>query len=598
MFLFKKNDSIGKYVVVFPHKEGNYAQTYRVKDENGKVKFLKLIFMEKLEVFQYDKDGQVIEVELASSLNHINLCSFVDSGELERDGHQLLYVVTEYVRGENLNDRLFRTGTFSPMEIRQVMSALLSAINFIHTLERPVIHNEITIENIMLDTVGCLSNLKLIDFGAARYADLKPNTESWKGQNLYYVAPERFFGDGSVRSDLFSAGVVLYKLIFGIIPWETNLAGLTLQEQVQAVLEKRNEPLALPNMQIMEMDNDLLKIMIKALAPDPNQRFSTAKEFLDAIERKIEIGAPPISMTRVNQTEENIKMQPNHGNGFDDVAGMSEIKSIMQKKIINILKDPQRAERLRIQIPNGMLLYGPPGCGKTFIAEKFAEEAGYNYVLIKSSDLASIYVHGSQQKIGALFDNARKNAPTILNFDEFEALVPNRSNLNNASESGEVNEFLSQLNNCGKDRVFVIATSNRPDLIDPAVLRKGRMDMVIFIPVPNKEARKGIFEIHMKDRPTSGDIDYDYLSDMTENYVASDIAYIVNDAAIRAFEDDVNITQALLETVINENNPSVSREVIEQYVRLKEKFEECKEEKPKIGFVISDGKKNMTNSTN
>jgi len=597
MFLFKKNDSIGKYVVVFPHKEGNYAQTYRVKDENGKVKFLKLIFMEKLDVYQYDKDGQVIEVELASSLNHMNLCSFVDSGKLERDGHQLLYVVTEYVRGENLNDRLYRSGTLSPMEIRQVMSALLSAITFIHTLDRPVIHNEITVENIMLDTVGNLNNLKLIDFGAARYADLKPDTNSWHGQNLYYVASERFFGDGSVRSDLFSVGVVLYKLIFGIMPWEVNLAGLTLQEQVQAIVEKRNEPLAMPNIQIMEMDNDLLKVMVKALAPNPNQRFASAKDFLDAIEGKIEIGTPPIPITPVNKAKEKSEIQPKHGNGFADVAGMSEIKSIMQKKIINILKNPQKAERLRIQIPNGMLLYGPPGCGKSFIAEKFAEEAGYNYVLIKSSDLASIYVHGSQEKIGALFEDARKNAPTILNFDEFEALVPNRSNINNASESGEVNEFLSQLNNCGRDRIFVIATSNRPDLIDPAVLRKGRMDMVIYIPVPNKDARKGIFEIQMKDRPTSGEIDYDHLSAMTENYVASDIAYIVNDAAIRAFEDDANITQALLEDVINENNPSISREVLDQYVRMRDKIEKCQEEKPIIGFVISDASK-KTNSTN
>ena len=587
MFLFKKNDNIGKYVVVFPHKEGSYAQTYRVKDENGKVKFLKLIFMEELEVYQYDKDGQVIEVELASSLNHMNLCSFVDSGKLEREGHQLLYVVTEYVKGENLNDRLYRGGTLSPMEIRQVMSALLSAINFIHTLERPVIHNEITVENIMLDTVGNLNNLKLIDFGAARYADLKPDTESWHGQNLYYVAPERFFGDGSVRSDLFSAGVVLYKLIFGIMPWETNLAGLTLQEQVQAIVEKRNGPLSLPNIQIMEMDNDLLKIMVKALAPDSKQRFASAQEFLDAIERKIEIDAPPISMTRVNQTEEKSKMQPKHGNGFADVAGMSEIKSIMQKKIINILKDPQKAERFKIQIPNGMLLYGPPGCGKSFIAEKFAEEAGYNYVFIKSSDLASIYVHGSQEKIGALFEEARKNAPTILNFDEFEALVPNRSKINNSSESGEVNEFLSQMNNCGKDRIFIIASSNRPDLIDPAILRKGRMDKIIYIPVPDKEARQGIFEIHMKDRPASGDIDYSRLADMTENFVASDIAYIVNDAATRAFEDDVDITQSLLEEVISENNPSVSPNDLKAYEEMRKKMEEpgVKQERPRIGFV-------------
>lgn len=587
MFLFKKNDNIGKYVVVFPHKEGSYAQTYRVKDENGKVKFLKLIFMEELEVYQYDKDGQVIEVELASSLNHMNLCSFVDSGKLERDGHQLLYVVTEYVKGENLNDRLYRGGTLSPMEIRQVMSALLSAINFIHTLERPVIHNEITVENIMLDTVGNLNNLKLIDFGAARYVDLKPDTKSWHGQNLYYVASERFFGDGSARSDLFSAGVVLYKLIFGIMPWEANLAGLTLQEQVQTIVEKRNGPLSLPNIQIMEMDNDLLKVMVKALAPDPNQRFASAKEFLDAIERKIEIDAPPISMTRVNQTEEKSKIQPKHGNGFADVAGMNEIKSIMQKKIINILKDPQKSERFKIQIPNGMLLYGPPGCGKSFIAEKFAEEAGYNYVFVKSSDLASIYVHGSQEKIGALFDEARKNAPTILNFDEFEALVPNRSKINNSSESGEVNEFLSQMNNCGKDRIFVIASSNRPDLIDPAILRKGRMDKVIFIPVPDKEARRGIFKIHMKGRPASDDIDYVRLADMTENFVASDIAYIVNDAATRAFEDDMDITQSLLEEVIKENNPSVSSSDLQSYEQMRKKmeFSGVEPERRRIGFV-------------
>lgn len=585
MFLFKKNDIIGKYVVVFPHKEGLYAQTYRVKDENGKVKFLKLIFMEELEVYQYDKDGQVIEVELAGSLNHMNLCTFVDSGKLEWGGHQLLYIVTEYVKGENLNDRLHRCGSLSPMEIRQVMVALLSAINFIHTLNRPVIHNEVTVENIMLDTVGNLNNLKLIDFGAARFADLKPDTESWHGQNLYYVASERFFGEGCTRSDLFSAGVVLYKLIFGVMPWETNIAGLTLQEQVQTIVEKRNGPLALPNMQIMEMDNDLLKIMVKALAPDPKQRFASAQEFLDAIERKIEIDVPPISMTRVNQGEGKNKMQPKHGNGFADVAGMNEIKSIMQKKIINILKDPQKAERFKIQIPNGMLLYGPPGCGKSFIAEKFAEEAGYNYVFIKSSDLASIYVHGSQEKIGALFDEARKNAPTILNFDEFEALVPNRSKINNSSESGEVNEFLSQMNNCGKDRIFIIASSNRPDLIDPAILRKGRMDKVIYIPVPDKDARQGIFEIHMKDRPASDDIDYMHLAEMTENFVASDIAYIVNDAATRAFEDDVEISQSLLEEVIKENSSSISSKDLDFYNNIRQQFEEPqKQTRNRIGF--------------
>jgi transitional endoplasmic reticulum ATPase len=454
-------------------------------------------------------------------------------------------------------------------------------------LELPIIHNEITVENILLDIVGNLNNLKLIDFGAARYSDLRPDSMSWQGQNLYYVAPERFYGEGSTRSDIFSVGVVLYKLIFGVLPWETNLAGLTLQEQVQAIIDKRNGPLTIPNVQVLEIDNNLLKIMVKALAPDPKQRFASAKEFLDAIEGNIEVESAPISMTNVNQAENSPSMRPKEGNGFADVAGMNEIKSIMQKKIINILKDPEKAERFKIQIPNGMLLYGPPGCGKSFIAEKFAEEAGYNYVFIKSSDLASIYVHGSQEKIGALFDEARINAPTILNFDEFEALVPNRSKINNSSESGEVNEFLSQMNNCGKDRIFIIASSNRPDLIDPAILRKGRMDKVIYIPVPDKEARQGIFEIHMKDRPASNGIDYSRLADMTENFVASDIAYIVNDAATRAFEDDIEITQSLLEEVIRENNPSVTSKDLKTYEELRNKLEsKGKEpERPRIGFM-------------
>lgn len=585
MFLFKKNQTIGDYTVVFPHTEGSYAQTYRVKDTSSKVKFLKLIFMEELEIFQYDKDGQIIEAEVASLLDHPNLCKYVDYGKLEKDGHQLVYIVTEYVPGENLDAYIRRCGVPSQQEVRQIMKSLLSALVYLHNLERPVIHNEITIENILLGLVDNFSNAKLIDFGASRFADLIPDVKSWRKQNLFYVASERFLGEGTIRSDLFSAGVVLYKLLFGVMPWETNIAGMTLQEQVQTIIEKRNGPLALPNVQAMEMDNNLLKIMVKALAPDPNQRFTNAKEFLDALDNKIEVGSAPISMTKTSDTTKTIK--PKVGNGFSDVAGMEEIKSLMQKKIINVLKYPERAKKFKIQIPNGMLLYGPPGCGKSFIAEKFAEEAGYNYVFVKSSDLASIYVHGSQEKIGTLFEEARKNAPTILNFDEFEALVPNRSKINNSSESGEVNEFLSQMNNCGKDRIFIIASSNRPDLIDPAILRKGRIDRVVFIPVPDKEARQGLFEIHMKDRPASDDIDYVRLAEITENFVASDIAYIVNDAATRAFEDDVDITQSLLEEVILENNPSVSSSDLKSYEEMRKKMEELgvKQERRRIGFV-------------
>ena len=587
MFLFRKNQTIGDYTVVFPHKEGRYAETYRVKDKEGKVKFLKLIFKQDLCPYQYDPKGDILEIEIAKLLQQDNLCTYYDSGEFQYEENQLAFIVTEYIKGENLNNHLSRNGNLSSQEIRQIMVALLSGLDYIHSLPNPIVHNEVSIENILLDVVGNYNNLKLIDFGAARFLDMRPDSESWYKQNLFYVPTERFWGSCHIQSDIFSAGVVLYNLLFRTMPWEIELAGLTLQQQVEAIMKKRQTPLAIPNVQVFETDYNLVKCMVKALANEPEQRFTSAKEFSEAIMGKTEIDSAPQSMTKIQPTSNKSTSLPKSGNGFDDVAGMDSIKDLMKRKIINVLKNPERAEKFKIQIPNGMLLYGPPGCGKTFLAEKFAEEAGYNYMFVKSSDLASIYIHGSQEKIGKLFDEARKNAPTIINFDEFEALVPDRSKVNNTSESGEVNEFLSQMNNCGKDRVFIIASSNRPDLIDPAIRRKGRLDHMIYVPVPDQKAREGIFRIHMSDRPAAPNISYDRLADLTVNYVASDIAYIVNDAAVRAFQEDTVITQTLLEEVIKENTSSLKSKDLQFYENLRTQLENKPngDTRKRIGYI-------------
>lgn len=273
--------------------------------------------------------------------------------------------------------------------------------------------------------------------------------------------------------------------------------------------------------------------------------------------------------------------------GFTSVAGMDELKELLRSEVISVLSDTAGAERYGIDIPNGMLLYGPPGCGKTFIAERFAEEAGYNYRYVKSSDLASTYLHGSQEKIAALFDDARREAPTILCFDEFDALVPRRDGLNNASQSAEVNEFLSQLNNCGKDGVFVIATTNRPDRIDPAVLRSGRIDYKIFVPVPDTEARKAMLQMALNDRPTDDTIDYGTLAGLTDGYLASDMAAIVQMAAREAFRQKTAITQQLLHKAIKSIAPSLSKSRLKEYDRLRNEFERPTDGNDRIhvGFI-------------
>ena len=268
-----------------------------------------------------------------------------------------------------------------------------------------------------------------------------------------------------------------------------------------------------------------------------------------------------------------VRMHVPGAGGFKDVAGMERLKEQMQKKLLYFLRNPALASQYKIDLPNGMLLYGPPGCGKTFFAEKLAEESGFNYALVKASDLGSTWVHGGQGKIGMLFKEARAKSPCIICLDEFDAFAPKRETLTNANLAGEVNEFLSQLNNCGRDRVFVIATTNNPEIIDPAMLRSGRIDRCVYIPAPDSQARRAVFRLCVEKRPHSGDIDYKLLAARTEGYVTSDICGIVNDAAINAAYARTKISQAMLMQAIDNWKPTVGKAMLEKHEEIRRRME-------------------------
>ncbi|MDD6546950.1 MAG: AAA family ATPase [Pseudomonadota bacterium] len=626
MAFFKENDRIAEYTLICRYEEDSFHELYLADDEREHACcHVRIFCMDTLPSSMLDRDGSVIEAEIASSLRHPNLCRLLSSGTVEKDDRKFLYIATETPGGDFLWHQVSEGKRFAADELARLMGPLLRALDCLHHSRRPVIHNAVTPENICFDGRTCdFSGLKLTGFENARYSDLGPDPLLWHGQDLHYVAPERMEGGGSVRSDIFSAGAVMYWLVFGIRPWETKFwreetvkwalelpeeeAGSefvqSIREDVRSFIEKRKGPLPIPEKRLIDIDDAQLEAMRKALSADPEKRFQSAPEFMDALGIKeqpygsdevLSQGAcsqdsDPGEASGAEQKEASGNTpEPRRarGNGFADVAGMEDLKSMMREKIIDVLKEPELAEKYRIQIPNGMLLYGPPGCGKSFIAEKFSEEAGWNYKLIKSSDLASTYVHGSQEKIGALFDEARKNAPMILNFDEFDALVPDRGRSESVHRSSEVNEFLSQMNNCGKDRVFVIASSNRPDLIDPAVRRKGRLDQMIYIPVPDAAAREGMFRVQMKGRPQEEGIDFGHLASLTENYVAADIAFIVNDAAEKAFRSRTDITERMLEEAIKKTPPSVGPDDIRYYESLREKIEKSAKESAHnpIGFI-------------
>jgi len=220
---------------------------------------------------------------------------------------------------------------------------------------------------------------------------------------------------------------------------------------------------------------------------------------------------------------------------WEDIGDLEEVKEKIREIVELPLKHPELFERLGIEPPKGILLYGPPGCGKTLLAKALANETGAYFIAINGPEIMSKFYGESEQRLRQIFDEARKNAPAIIFIDEIDALAPKREEVVGEVEKRVVAQLLSLMDGLEeRGRVIVIGATNRPDALDPALRRPGRFDREIEVPPPDKKARREILAVHTRNVPLADDVDLDKLAEITYGYTGADLAALVKEAAMSA----------------------------------------------------------------
>ena len=571
METFKKGEKIGKYVINSFIKKGAVAESYTVLGPDDMMYFMKVYDFGSIPHEQLFEGKEVYEIHLCKELNtdeNKNVVRYVDNGEVKKGKTVYHYLVTEFYRGVTLYDAVRKEGRFDLEDAVQITLCVLTGLSYIHS--RALIHNDIRPSNIMLQELddGMLMPT-IIDLGHISY--MVKGRPTFVDEDLmpYFRAPETFRSVYTVKSDIFSTGALLYFLLFGKSPWEDmDLRTFDGDKQkiADAVKKARKQDLILETDEV-KLPDYMKAILLKALAKKPGNRFGSAAEFAQDMLEKV---MPELSIMMEDeeakpQAEQQgqecegpaITFKKGSGSGFDNVTGRDELKEQLRKEVLFALHNPEKAAQYRLPAINGVLLYGPPGCGKSLVLKSFAEELGFNYTIIHGPEMGHIYQKGVLDNLQRLFDAAEIKAPFVICIDELEFVAPNPNAEGEENVTPQISALYGMMNECSKKDILVVATTNRPDLIDQSIMRVGCFDRVFFVPQPDFEARKDIFMEHMKERPCE-EIDYDELARLSDDFNAGDIAEAVNEAAMTAAYNGVPISQKILVDVLKYKNPTYS----------------------------------------
>ncbi|AJB42615.1 MULTISPECIES: CDC48 family AAA ATPase [Thermofilum] len=278
---------------------------------------------------------------------------------------------------------------------------------------------------------------------------------------------------------------------------------------------------------------------------------------------------------------------------WTDIGGLEEVKQQLREAVEWPLKYPDSFRRLGIDPPKGILLYGPPGTGKTLLAKAVATESEANFVSIKGPEVFSKWVGESERAVRELFRKARQVAPSIIFIDEIDALAPMRGLVSTDSGVTErvVSQLLTEIDGLERlEGVVVIAATNRPDIIDPALLRPGRFDRLIYVPPPDEKARLEILKVHTRNMPLAEDVDLLEIAKKTEGYTGADIEVLVREAGLLALRENINIDKVYarhFEEALKKVKPSLTQDIIKFYEAWNERARKVSKQQLTVtGFYV------------
>ncbi len=255
---------------------------------------------------------------------------------------------------------------------------------------------------------------------------------------------------------------------------------------------------------------------------------------------------------------------------WDDIGGLEEIKQELRQTVEWPMKNPEMFKRIGIKPPRGILLFGPPGTGKTLLAKAVATESGANFIAVRGPEILSKWVGESEKAVREIFRKARMYAPVVIFFDEIDAIAPARGfSADTRVTERIVSQLLTEMDGISRiENVVVIGATNRPDILDPALLRPGRFDKIIYVPPPDANARLEILKIHTRYMPLAEDVDLYDIAQRTEGYSGADLEALVREAAMRALKEDINLTRVYMRHFLQAMEyvkPSITPNIVKLY---------------------------------